>query len=269
MARSKLTARKSKKQISIIVDQPLTAKMSNNILKQINKDKEEVIEFLFKELNLDEEQITSAKEKLTKKYSLFESEPNGEKKESPKKPSTKKKEGEEKKKAPEKEKEKKTPVKKDEDKNCTFMMTEGKHKTEPKRCAKSGTKEISGKLFCATHYEKGLKKSVQKDTDKEKAKEDSDKEDEPEVKKETPKTNKIIPRTTTIKVTPPDKNGYKYLKLSETESTKIVINSDSKAAGTVNSKGVFEKGVFSEDEKKMLAINNIEILNDENDLSDD
>jgi len=58
------------------------------------------------------------------------------------------------------------------------------------------------------------------------------------------------------------------LKLSETEVTKIVINSDSKAAGTVNSKGVFEKGVFTEDEKKMLAVNNIEMLQNEDDLSD-
>jgi len=177
MARSKQTARKSKKQKSIFVNQPLTTNMSNTILKQINKDKEEVIEFLFNELNLDDEVISSTKEKLNKKFNLFEAE---EKKESSKKPSTKK--------SPKKEEEKKekekTPVKKDEEKLCTYVMKDGKHKNDPKRCSKSGTKEISGKLFCATHYEKGLKDTVKKETDKEKAKEDSDKEEETESRQE-------------------------------------------------------------------------------------
>jgi hypothetical protein len=215
----------------------------------LDRNSESVVLFLFSKLELEPEKEEQLKTQLTKKFGIFSSKSKKEKTEDKaengvEKPSTKKKA------AKKEEKEKHA---------CSKMITP-KSSKEPKQCSKQGTMEKNGKWFCKTHFDKEVKSDVSTEIKKE-AESDDEPEKEEEVEK-VPEKKEAKSKIILNKAVDLEKVGdYNCIK-----GTRIALNKDMKAIGTVAENKTLKNGVISDNDKKMLRANNIEVAEVDDDL---
>jgi hypothetical protein len=249
---------KSKKQKWIILVGRRNMSAQDQIHNLVNNQCQDVVTFLFSKLELEPEKEQEMKNELSKKFGIFSSSSSSS--------STKKKEETEaKNEKPKKPAGEKKAKKENGEKHQCSKMISPKGKKEVKQCSKAGTMERNGKWFCKPHYDKELENEADNDMKKESISEDEKEKDEEESPKTKPESEKKKEeKTSKLKIgeglKTEKKGDYTVLK-----GTLVVLDKNLKALGTLSKTNVLQNGVFSENDKKMLNVNNIEII-EEDDL---
>jgi hypothetical protein len=219
----------------------------------LDKHAQDVVSFLFSKLDLESEKEEEMKNALSRKYGIFSSSSSS----SPKKEKTEAKSKDEKEKPDTKKKSKKENGEKH---SCSKMITP-KGSKELKQCSKQGTNEKGGKWFCKAHYDKEIGNDAKNDIKKESL---SDDEPEKEKEEDVPKTKPEKTTTSKLKIG----EGLKTEKIGDytcLKGTRVALDKNIKALGTVSENKVLQNGVFSDNDKKMLHANNIEIVEEDDD----